>query len=73
MVLGLAVASAGVVLVSFVFTTLIHEPASIVTLLGILVLAVGLDLWWKRVRARRGPAGIRPGPRGHGVMKGAGQ
>ena len=52
--LALAIASAGVVLVTFVFTTLIHEPASIVTLLGILVLAVGLDLWWKRIRARAG-------------------
>ncbi len=30
-----------VVLVTFVFTTLIHEPASIVTLLAILVLSVG--------------------------------
>ena len=46
------------VLVAFVFTTLIHEPASIATLLVILVLAVGLDLWWKRVRDRR----ARPGP-----------
>ena len=57
-VLALAVASAGVVLVVFVFTTLIHEPASIAALLIILVLAVGLDLCWKRVRASR--AG--PGP-----------
>ena len=49
----LAIASAGVVLVTFVFTTLIHEPASIVTLLVILVLSVGLDFGWKRVRAGR--------------------
>ena len=45
--------SAGVVLVTFVFTTLIHEPASIATLLGIIVLGVVLDFWWKRVRADR--------------------
>ena len=32
--LVLAIAAAGAVLVTFVFTTLIHEPASIVTLLG---------------------------------------
>jgi amino acid transporter len=56
--LTLAVASAGVVLVSFVFTTLIEEPASIAVLLVILALAVGLDLGWKRVRGR-GPG---PGP-----------
>jgi amino acid transporter len=56
--LALAIATAGVVLVSFVITTLVSEPASIATLLGILVLAVGLDLWWKRDRARR----ARPGP-----------
>ena len=61
------------VLVSFVIITLVSEPASIATLLGILVLAVGLDQWWKRVRDRSGQAGIQPGPRGHGVMKGAGQ
>ncbi len=43
----LAVA-AGAVFVTFVFTTLIHEPASIVTLAGILVLSIGLDYGWKR-------------------------
>jgi hypothetical protein len=52
-VLSLAIASAGIVLVVFVFTTLIHEPASIATLAGIIVLGVVLDLWWKRARAGR--------------------
>jgi hypothetical protein len=47
-VLVLAIASAAVVLVTFVFTTLIHEPASVVTLLAILLLSVALDLGWKR-------------------------
>jgi predicted tellurium resistance membrane protein TerC len=42
-----------VVLVTFVFTTLIHEPASIVTLLGVFLLSIGLDLGWKRIRAGR--------------------
>ena len=46
----LAIVAAGAVLVTFVFTTLIHEPASIATLLGILVLSVGLDYGWKRNR-----------------------
>jgi hypothetical protein len=55
LILMAAIAAAGVVLVTFVFTTLIHEPASIVTLLVILVLSIGLDYWWKR--ARTGKAG----------------
>jgi amino acid transporter len=57
--LALAVATAGLVLVTFVFTTLLHEPASIGALLGILVLAVVLDLWWKRVRRRAKPGSSR--------------
>jgi hypothetical protein len=40
-----------------VFTTLIHEPASIVTLLAVLVLSIGLDYWWKRVRDNRARGG----------------
>jgi amino acid transporter len=59
-VLAVAIATAGGVLLTFVFTTLIHEPASMVTLLGILVLSVALDFGWKRAHARRSehvPAG----------------
>jgi amino acid transporter len=52
-ILVLAIGTAGLVLLTFVFTTLIHEPASIVTLLAILVLSVGLDFGWKRVHAGR--------------------
>jgi amino acid transporter len=52
-ILALAIGSAAVVLVVFVFTTLIHEPASIAALLVIIVLGVVLDFWWKRVRADR--------------------
>ena len=48
-----AIGAAGIVLVTFVFTTLIHEPASIVTLVAILGLSVALDFGWKRVRANR--------------------
>jgi phosphatidylserine synthase len=56
-VLGLAIAAAAVVLVTFVFTTLIHEPASIITLLAVLVLSIGLDFGWKRVRDSRASGG----------------
>ena len=49
-VLVLAIVAAGAVFVTFVFTTLIHEPASIVTIVGILVLSIGLDYGWKRGR-----------------------
>jgi len=52
-VLAIAVTAAAVVLVTFVFTTLIHEPASMVTLLAILVLSIALDFGWKRVHADR--------------------
>jgi amino acid transporter len=52
-VLAVAIATAGGVLLTFVFTTLIHEPASMVTLLAILVLSAALDFGWKRVRGRR--------------------
>ena len=39
---------------TFVFTTLIHEPASIVTLVVIVALAVALDLGWKHPSAGAG-------------------
>jgi amino acid transporter len=60
-VLVLAIATAAVVLVTFVFTDLIKEPASIATLLGILILSVAIDLWWKRVRAGREASQIQVG------------
>jgi amino acid transporter len=49
-ILILAIVAAGAVFVTFVFTTLIHEPASIVTLLVIVALSIGLDYGWKRSR-----------------------
>jgi len=45
-----AVLSTLAVLVTFVFTTLIHEPASLVTLVVILGLSVALDIAWKHSR-----------------------
>ena len=52
-VLTVAIVAAGGVLLTFVLTTLIHEPASMVTLGVILVLSAGLDFGWKRVRSDR--------------------
>jgi hypothetical protein len=53
LILVLAIVAAGAVFVTFVFTTLIHEPASIITLAGILVLSVALDYGWKHLHAGR--------------------
>ncbi|SNY29793.1 APC family permease [Paractinoplanes atraurantiacus] len=47
-VLALAIGSSLVVLLTFIFTTLIHEPASIITLAGVLVLSIVIDLSWRR-------------------------
>ncbi|MFF3860014.1 amino acid permease [Streptomyces sp. NPDC002209] len=52
-ILVLAVAAAGGVLVTFIVTTLIHEPASIVTLLAILAISAGLDFGWHGRRGGR--------------------
>jgi amino acid transporter len=52
----LAITTAAVVFVTFVFTTLIHEPATAVTMLGILLLGVILDAGWKRRRGAAVPA-----------------
>jgi L-asparagine transporter-like permease len=60
-ILAAAIGSAGIVLLTFILTTLIHEPASIVTLLVVLGLAVGLDVGWKRVRAGRQAAQVPVG------------
>jgi len=49
--------------VTFVFTTLIHEPASIVALVVILTLCIALDYWWKRSRpSRAGPVHVASNP-----------
>jgi hypothetical protein len=39
--------------VVFVTTTLVNEPATAIALVVILVLAITVDVIWKRVRARR--------------------
>jgi len=51
----LAIASTVVVLVTFIFTTLVDEPATMLTLLGILVVSVVIDYFWKQKRASASP------------------
>ncbi|MGH8952102.1 MAG: APC family permease, partial [Acidimicrobiia bacterium] len=51
--LALGAITAGVVLITFAFTTLPEEPGTAVALLVILALSVVLDLTWKRSRDRR--------------------
>jgi amino acid transporter len=51
-ILLLAVATSGITLIVFVFTTLIHEPITIVALVAIMLLSIGLDLGWSRARER---------------------
>ncbi len=52
-VLVLGVLSTVTVLMTFVFTTLVDEPATAVTLAVILLLSIAIDLVWKRARNRR--------------------
>jgi len=52
----LALVTSAIALITFVFTSLLKEPASIVTLIAIFVISVLIDLWWTRVRDRKTPA-----------------
>jgi amino acid transporter len=61
-ILVLALATTGITLVTFIFTTLIQEPASVATLVAIVLISLGLDLAWARVRDRRA-ASVTPAPR----------
>jgi amino acid transporter len=49
-VLVLALATIAIALLAFVFTELIHDPASMIALLVIVLLSVGLDIAWTRAR-----------------------
>ncbi len=51
-ILVVALALVAITLVTFIVTSLIHEPLSIVTLAGILGLSVVLDVAWTRRRGR---------------------
>jgi len=59
-VLVLGVLSTVTVLVTFVFTTLVEEPATAVTLALILLLSIAVDLAWKRTRDRDTTASQTP-------------
>jgi L-asparagine transporter-like permease len=56
-VLVIALAAVTITLVTFVFTTLVQEPASIVTLAAILVLSIVLDVSWSRRHPRASQGG----------------
>jgi amino acid transporter len=56
-ILAVAITSTVVVLVTFVFTTLVHEPATAVTLLAFIVVSGLADLLWKRRRGESDPTG----------------
>jgi hypothetical protein len=47
-VLGLALVTAGIALLTFIATTLIHEPASMVMLVVIIGVSIAVDLLWKQ-------------------------
>jgi amino acid transporter len=49
-VLAVAVATTVAVLVAFVFTSLVDEPATAVTLVAITVGSIAIDAWWKHRR-----------------------
>jgi amino acid transporter len=53
----LAIATTLITLLTFIFTTLVQEPASILTLVAILVASLALDLGWSRSRGREVAAG----------------
>ena len=59
-ILLLAIGTAGITLLTFIFTTLINEPVAIAALVAIVAISVTLDLVWSRRRPpRRDPAMIR--------------
>ena len=51
--LVLALLTTGITLLTFIVTTLVQEPASMLTLVAILVVSLGLDFGWARVREGR--------------------
>ena len=50
-ILLIGVAATVIVLATFAFTTLVHEPRTLVAIVIVLALSIGLDLGWKRTRA----------------------
>jgi hypothetical protein len=63
-ILLLAIGTAAITLITFIFTTLINEPASIAALIGIVAISTILDVAWARLRPPRnapaaGPTGTQ--------------
>jgi amino acid transporter len=60
-ILVLALATTGITLLTFVLTTLIQEPASIVTLVAIVAVSIALDLAWsgRSGRSAAAPASLK--------------
>jgi hypothetical protein len=56
--LVLAILTSSVAFLAFLVTTLDTEPASVLTLLIILLLSVALEFWWKRVRETPTSSGV---------------
>jgi amino acid transporter len=54
LILGLLTTT--VTLLVFATTTLVNEPAATTALAVIILLSIGLDLWWKRARGASGPS-----------------
>jgi amino acid transporter len=54
--LVLSIAATSIVFVTFAVTSLVHEPATIVVIIVILVASLGVDVWWKRLRDQYGRA-----------------
>jgi len=54
-VLFLAIASTMLVFVTFLLTTLVHERATIIAIVAILLASLLVDFWWKQLRTRMGP------------------
>jgi len=48
--LVLAVASSMIVLITFVFTTLVHEPGTMIAIVVITALSIAIDYGWKQRR-----------------------
>jgi hypothetical protein len=49
----LAVTTAGIALVALLLDPIVDDPVSVLAMLVIVILAIILDVTWKRVRARR--------------------
>jgi hypothetical protein len=55
--LFLAIASTMVVFITFLFTTLVHERATIIAIVVILLASIAEDFWWKGRRGNQsGPS-----------------